>query len=324
MEDLFGFQGATGEEIADLARMSLELYDDVPDDVPSNQARWVNITSQMGLPVSSLGPDNASYIPLEAIADAGEAGETAIYQNSDGNTLALAFQGTGDLADALGLYIDAILPIPILSDGRIIELFEPLANTLQNYLASNSNITRVLMTGHSLGGSIAQRLMDVFFQGDEILSGVTFGSPNLDSDDRILHIGNEFDPVYGLVSDEKGNSTTGLTVKFASDIPKFLGGLLGTLTPLDNHDPRVYVEAVDVLGTSIFSSGSARSEFVDSLPLIPAPLFGDDDIQLSALFPDLVDISSDILVLLDDQETQIRNFFQSSPSFVLAGDDLVD
>ncbi|NEZ58344.1 VWA domain-containing protein [Leptolyngbyaceae cyanobacterium CCMR0081] len=305
---LFGFERVTGEEIADLALMSREAYEDEPAtlEFSNREDKWLNITGQLGLPSNLLGSENASYVPF-LNPDLGEAGETVVYRNTETNTLALAFQGTGDLADVLITYVDGSVPVPVLSDSRIRALYDPLVASLNTYLDEHNNVERVLLTGQSIGGSITQRLMDLYFAGNEDYSAVTFGSPNVGVDDRVLHIGTSLDPIYKLVDARGRLSTMGLNAAFAPEVPSFLGGFPG----LENHDPQIYAEVSEALSTSIFSNIENRDAFINDLP---------SKSNLNDIFPESINLVSNITVLLGGQ-VDLRQNSGVEENFVIAGDD---
>ena len=315
MGDLFGFQRVTAEEIADLVLMTRKVYDTVPGDLElGNTVKWENITGQLNIPQNLLGPGNASYKPFQAPdigigpieVELGDGAETAVYRNDATNTLAIAIQGTADWAD-VGLYVDGITPIPFFSDSVITKLFDDLVAAIELYSSVNP-VDQVLLTGHSLGGSFAVRLMEVFFPTDQEFTAVTFASPNLKSDPRILHIGNDPDPIYGLTSPVPSPlSTSGLNFTFAPEVPFFI-----KLPLLENHDPDVYVESVQVLSNSLYANNEARTDFINRLP---------PQVDFDNVLPPPMELGDNVLVVLDDGEVSTSTGTLGATRYILAGDD---
>ena len=274
MGTLFGFDKVTDEEITDLVLMSRQSYQSIPGELTSDDGsvEWENITDQIGLDPAFLGPEGASYIPVSNVL--GEGGEAIVYRNIETNTIAVAFQGTGDLADVITSYISAAT-IPEFS---VIPLYSDLILALDLYLLANSEIDRLLLTGHSIGGTLAQGVKSTFSEGRPNLSeisAVTFANPSLAASvgNDILHIGIEGDPIYGLADalipdvvdiefPLEPIETTGLQVDVWPTVPDFLGGV----ALIEKHDPQVYVEVVEVLSTSIFANSETQDAFIDTLP----------------------------------------------------------
>lgn len=324
MGSLFGFQGVTAEEIADLALMARRIYDDVPLDVPPppNTPKWENITGSLGLDPTFLGPGAASYIPPRELLDIdipGDPGEAVVYRNNDTNTIAISFQGTGDLGDVLNSYVTALDIEPILLSTAQL-LYLPLITALASYGLANP-FDRVLLTGQSIGGTLAQEVKKGFFQEGPELSVrvVTFANPDLDASTNplqpdILHIGIEGDPVYRitrLIGGEEAGAlkTTGLQVVYSEELVESLSGW----PFLEIHDPLIQAETGAVLGNSILANNEAQNTFVNTLP----PL----DLDLVSILPEM-SLDSEILVVLDDQGISASTGNPSDPPlFILAGDD---
>ena len=318
MSDLFGFGPITAEEIGALALLSRQTYDDIPgDDENENIAPgWINITGQLGLDSDLLGLDGASYIPESNVL--GDGGEAVVYRNNATNTVAIAFQGTGDAADVTTSYIST-LTIPEFS---VVPLYSDLISALDSYLLADPLVDRLLLTGQSIGGTLAQRVKSAFSEGRpniSEISGVTFANPALNTDSDILHIGIEGDPVYALLNNAglipdigppDPIQTTGLRVQFAPDVPFFLG----SVPLLDTHDPQVYADAIGVLSGSIFANSEAQDSFIDTLPPLPS-------LALATLFPEMT-LDSNILVTLDSEEFSASTGTSPGPPlFILGGDE---
>lgn len=311
MSDLFGFQDVSTTEVSDLVIMARQSYENEPENVNS----WINITGQIGLDPAFLGQAGLSYVPVSNIL--GDGGEAVVYRNNATNTVAIAFQGTADLADVLTSYIST-LTLPEIS---VIPLYSDLILALDLYLLANPAVDRLLLTGQSIGGTLAQGVKSAFSEGRPNLSeisAVTFANPSLNLDSGVLHIGIEGDPIYRLVNNITPGpgpgifepvETTGLRVDFAPDVPSFLGGV----PLLDRHDPQVYAETVQVLSASIFANSEAQDIFIDTLP--------NQQLDFASIFPEM-NLDSNILVSLNPELLTLATGAPSDlPLFVLAGDE---
>jgi Ca2+-binding RTX toxin-like protein len=108
-------------------------------------------------------------------------------------TLVIAFRGTDDLGDVSG-WIDFITDY--------YRLFEPLLKAIEKYI-SEADIQEVLVTGHSLGGILAQRFMGEHPDTTQTkYDAATYGSPGSgllpQADGRVLHFGHTEDLVANL------------------------------------------------------------------------------------------------------------------------------
>lgn len=129
----------------------------------------------------------------------------------NGDYLAIVFRGTDqlprDIKDAVGrqdIHYDLLLP---------------LIKSVETYLSipANAHISKIYVTGHSLGGAMAERFAELAILSRGVVDGkdvqiITFGSPGtkeehlsgnlLDHVLRIVHTGDgvpKVDSVYGLV-----------------------------------------------------------------------------------------------------------------------------
>ena len=115
-----------------------------------------------------------------------------------GDTLSIAFEGTGGFSDLPNLIVDGALPATIaLAYSR----FDTLVAAVDDYLSSHSEITHVMVTGHSLGGSMAEMFM--YEHAGSQYQAITFGSPGISNylfqgepiDNRVLNVSHVEDPI---------------------------------------------------------------------------------------------------------------------------------
>lgn len=132
-----------------------------------------------GKPINALqgDPSEADAIVLTGLVN----GKT---------TLAISFAGTDQLSDWLDF--------PNFATHYA--KFAPLVESIKQFIAAN-HIEQVLVSGHSLGGAMAQDFMEEF-PGDSRFHAWTIGSPGvdnpssfLDADSRITNFVHAFDPV---------------------------------------------------------------------------------------------------------------------------------
>ncbi len=136
----------------------------------------------------------------------------------DETILTLAFRGTVDLAKQFADYFPF---------DKHYENFKPLIEAVKDYVADASNgIDKVVVTGHSLGGAMAQLFMNESVAVP--VSGYTFGSPGADKaarDAKLLNIAhtNDVIPALGGIKDDRSggvvtvdkNGLTGLKAAHA-------------------------------------------------------------------------------------------------------------
>ena len=144
-------------------------------------------------------------------------GFTAV--SGDGTTLAIAFRGSD--APFIDDYIDTLN-----YQNWHYSLFAPLISDVRTYLASHSNITKVLVTGHSLGGAMAEIYISKDAFATDNTTFITFGSPGVNANARgpsdvsaiasdVLHFQHTGDQVPGV-----GGPVQGPIVKIElTDVP---------------------------------------------------------------------------------------------------------
>ncbi len=169
-------------------------------------------------------------------------------------------------------------------------MFESLFNSLfdspNSYIANNS-ISKIWVTGHSLGGAVVEHFMENNI-GDQY-SAVTFASPQatLDGDDtRILNIGYENDIVYSISGfSDKNNSTTRFFTAIGSEHDVDETGIpTGDFTPKE-HSILGYVYSTERILKSQFYNQIKKDSFVvidqtdkgDDIKDIISSWFGDPD-----------------------------------------------
>ena len=317
MGQLFGFNQVSSSEINALMIMARVMYDAVSGDIDENQDgqdEWENITGGLSVNSRFLGASNSRYEIGNEFDSLQNFGETSVYElrESGSRTIAVAIKGTDEIPADIPRWSTVLIESEE-NENIIREIFDPLMTPLIAYIDdSNNNVDKILFTGHSIGASLAERLMEIYFEGRSDVSGVTFASPSRLSDSRILHIGFENDGVYGL-EDAPTNSatrTSGLRVWANEMVPQFLGA------PLLVHDPQFYTEAIEVVSNSLFANTDARDDFQTNV-LVALPTELQELIEL----PDLMELDSYVLVSLNSDSTASPSALRRIYEFVLAGDD---
>jgi Ca2+-binding RTX toxin-like protein len=204
----------TNDPILEMAMLATDAYfDTAPSSGLINGRHFWSDPSRgwKGLQALELGLDSAGVFdgPLnqrpiswafkDGIFIAENATAHVVFGKVDGkNTVAIAFQGTtpGNTLADLNNYDDFL---------EHYELFTPLVDAVEKYIqrsgySESEQIDQVWVTGHSLGGAMAQQFMQEFGSRDlaSKLRGVTFGSPGAAAhgpDIRMLHFEHEYDPV---------------------------------------------------------------------------------------------------------------------------------
>ena len=208
MDNIFNSQGfdLSLEEVELLAKSSAAIYQREGSEFLVNnvlvEQGWENITSEL---VAEVNED-------ELFANEEAAG--GVFRKD--NTIILAFRGTDSVTD-IQFWLTK------LDRQAYYDLFDELITRLDSYV-ENNNISKVLATGHSLGGAMTEIFLenhndtqDVTYSAVTIASptaGEFLESPPLNPDRRILNIGFENDIVYGLSELTNVNSEVSTTGVF--------------------------------------------------------------------------------------------------------------
>jgi methionine-rich copper-binding protein CopC len=228
---------------------------------------WVPLTNA---DLSISGTINALgyYSLLNASAIVARAGDAAI----------IAFTGTNP-TDPLDWSAD------LVDMGEAFILLQPLITAFDQYV-NQQGISKVYVTGHSLGGALAQKYMSVHSNtAGTLYDCVTFAAPgyhgyiNTTHDSRVLQFEFNGDPVPAIP----------LLTK-TGDIVHLHGNNLAALS-VDNHSMALYSSAVHLLDDSLGS----ESEISTEQQIVPNVLLG---AQFNGGIP-LVGVTNDNLVDTD-------------------------
>lgn len=174
----------------DLARLSNAAYEEGLTGYEQGK-NWVGV-SGLELGLDGAGTEGSvSWTFENGVYRSGDAAAHVLFgvvndrNNLSRNTLSLAFRGTDSLGDATSF--------PDFKDHY--ELFAPLLKRVTEYIQNGGYVTgeaidQVWVTGHSLGGAMAQMFMaSAGVKDNPLYRAVTYGSPGAatPSDNRILH-----------------------------------------------------------------------------------------------------------------------------------------
>lgn len=159
------------------------------------------------------------------------------------DTLSISFRGSQEAED----WIADIIAGLFVGFSYLYSFFAPLVDKVDSYLAANPSIKNVLVTGHSLGGVIAELFMDRHRGSGADLVGVTFGSPGaklsdygpLKYDPRLYNFSHNDDPIPNILPDSVNQG-----IEIGIERPD-LNGLIGT-----EHFSANYKASVDRLSAS--------------------------------------------------------------------------
>ncbi|WP_310448861.1 DUF4347 domain-containing protein, partial [Sulfuritalea sp.] len=203
----------TVNDIRDAGVLAVAAYDrgmyawDYLKSLPGSNWKYVSPT----LFNDSLGVDSHGYYSASGFL--GELDAQALLAfNASTHTLAISFRGTESLIDISNDFFSTGNFGPIYWLG-----FDNLVSEVLLKATDLLGATRVLLTGHSLGGAMVEEAMAA--HSDALLTGVTFGSPgvtdipaNYGSDLRLINIGHidslgQGDPVFRVApfEDVQGN-----------------------------------------------------------------------------------------------------------------------
>lgn len=197
--------------------------------------------------------------------------ESGIFTNKNGaalvarsdDALFIAFRGSNDIDGGIGNSPDSSQWGDKRSDHW--KLFAKLDAAIQIYLAEHPEITKVYITGHSLGGGMVNAFMQSH-KGEDIYEGVSFGSIRYGdsksrADDRVTNVWNDGDIALAL-----GGRADGSNIRFkvvgpdatSEHMPwlyqaeiKFLADLGYDIDELGGYTRVVF----GALPTGLFSSG---------------------------------------------------------------------
>ncbi len=211
------------KDVRDLAWLSAVAY---PDAFGTNHTLSYNIDQAL-LTASGWRPLSGNELGLSLTNGYFQDGNAAGFVAVNGNRLALVFQGTNppnlDPANDINFLTD--LSLSGAAPGVHYKLLTDLIDAAVTYANTHSEITNVFITGHSLGGQMAELFAardgqsihlfstpPILSQAAKSVEIVTFGSPGLGPlllsvvpthaqwIDHITHFGNTEDPVFNHLS----------------------------------------------------------------------------------------------------------------------------
>ena len=186
--------------------------------------------------------------------------------NAVDNSIAIAFRGSSEPID----FVQNAWHGLITGFSPEYDDFLHLTESLDKYISSN-HITKVLVTGHSLGGVMAELFMSRHpYSTETEFAGITFGSPG-DSiltrvdDPRLINFGHSEDPVFNAAQDwVMGNNDVAIDLTYVNGFSPSAWGLLGLgifagfTGDTSEHDIKVvYPETVEAIAESDSSLFSA-------------------------------------------------------------------
>jgi Ca2+-binding RTX toxin-like protein len=186
----------------ELARLSRDAY----RDNPISHSGWKFVhANQLGLPIEhdplslvNWTMANGVYKAVNSIAGFPNVAVAHVYEGvSEGEkTLVLAFRGTDEFSDLVGA----------TNITQYYNQFRPLIDGIRDYV-TDAGMEQILVTGHSLGGMLAQTFM-AEVAGDSKYHAATFGSPGTgllpQIDDRMIHFAHTEDEVANLPQQYSG------------------------------------------------------------------------------------------------------------------------
>lgn len=265
----FSHPNLSSQNIVDLANLAAASYLDFYDNSVSG---WASVTNDL---VGTYGL-NSQFVPTGtttfrslspwfpdfATADA----EATVFYNASIDALTVAFRGTeweiGDSLDAEDWFeID-----------EHASLFDPLIDAVKLY-ADAFNIDDIWFTGHSLGGGVAELVLDANTNGNFSsisYNAVTFASPlagHNDNDSRNLNIGHEGDGVYSISGIRGANSVSDFIVVM-DDNADWLNNPFGSAISafseafIKQHSRDLYTFTTELLLSSQFYEETDRNSKV--------------------------------------------------------------
>ena len=128
--------------------------------------------------VSALALMNASEwkpVPTVGGSTVFNNGNADAFAAVKGNTLAISFTGTEDGADVL----TDIYNGGLTNFSTFYSKFDEFIQSVWTYLSHHAGITKIFVTGHSLGGAMVEKFLNQYSGGNVDVVGVTFGSPGI-------------------------------------------------------------------------------------------------------------------------------------------------
>ena len=156
--------------------------------------------------------------------------------------MAITFAGTANAADVVTDIAGGLTSWDPYYD----EYVSFIARAADLLIEAGSNITKVLITGHSLGGAMAELLLADWIDDDRVV-GVTFGSPGVEADidslgiDRLLRIEHSDDIVVDLAQEVVGWPGGN------SELDTRIDRLEGSISSLTEHRMKLYRDSVEVM-----------------------------------------------------------------------------
>lgn len=145
-------QSLTSDEMVTLSYLAQASYSDSPNlSLNAKTSKWEAITSELtsyGLSQSALVGNSYNKVGQYGYGDA----NAVLFRNNATNELAIGFRGT-EVPKGDPLFWFAI--------GNHYSLFTEFIQSCEKYIA-DKNPSKVQITGHSLGGAMAERFMEQF------------------------------------------------------------------------------------------------------------------------------------------------------------------
>ena len=289
--------------VVEMAHASGAAYGDRSDPfLEGTDADWQPVTAEtLGLAEQGGSDTQTPWVfeggifTADPQVDGKDAGEVAVHVGEaviDGEkTLMVAFRGTDNDGNVLADLADARVPTikPLYN-----EALSPATDAILDYVADDANgVDQVLVTGHSLGGIMAQVFMEDADPALGEFHAATFGSSGVNGadvteDDRIVHVEIAQDPILQYIDraeaiaeiapeaaepffyDERVLSGQKLVVELASTPAP------GDDDPLFEHRMPSYIESIEAFAEANPEAvsddvlfGDAQADDIDDTP--PAP-----------------------------------------------------